>query len=322
MYLTIYYGLIYLTSLILVNIDLLRTQPIEWNDNIVSLISIINYLSLFGYLNNFMKMIRRNNINTSLGYKIIFCIYNSFLSLFIICNMSHQISRCITNNCLNNSDYSYDLFGIILEITLISQLLIHLMFPLYKCYTKEQNELVIDKKMTDSINRLKKVYIIFNSLIIYNIFFVGTIPQTSLFAIYYALLMNTIFLTLSFLQLKTIESSFSVNLSIFSIMSIHCATLLNLLIIIFEKNDFIPTSINFGLLLTSCLLSIACMNNIMNTYSKLKFNNESNNENKEALLNKIKVEIDPDINNLIDKYAGYNMIQEGKNPFVEPNNIV
>jgi hypothetical protein len=102
----------------------------------------------------------------------------------------------------------------------------------------------------------------------------------------------------------------------------HATTLLNLLIIIFDKNDFIPTSINFGLLLTSCLLSIACMNNIVNTYSKLKFNNESNNENNETLLNKNKVDIDPDINNLIDKYAGYNMIQEGKNPFVQPSNIV
>ena len=121
---------------------------------------------------------------------------------------------------------------------------------------------------------------------------------------------------------KIIESSFDVNLSIFSIMSMHATTLLNLLIIIFDKNDFIPTSINFGLLLTSCLLSIACMNNIVNTYSKLKFNNESNNENNETLLNKNKVDIDPDINNLIDKYAGYNMIQEGKNPFVQPSNIV
>ena len=106
MYFTIYYGIIYLTSLILVNINLLRTEPIGWNDNIVSLISIINYLSLFGYLNNFMKMIRCNNINISLGHKIIFSVYNSFVSLFIICNMSYQISKCITNNCLNNSDYS------------------------------------------------------------------------------------------------------------------------------------------------------------------------------------------------------------------------
>ena len=214
--------------------------------------------------------------------------------------MCYQISKCITNDCLNNSDYSYDLFGIILEIILMSQLLIHLMFPLYKCYTKEQNE--VDENLQIAVGRLKKVYIIFNSLIIYNIFFVKTIPQTSLYAIYYALLIITMLLTLSFLQLKSFESLFSVNLYIFSLISMHLSTLLNLFIIIYDKNDFIPTSINFGFLLTTCLLSIYCINNIMNTYSKLKSNN---------------VDEDPEINNLINKYTGYTLMQEPTNHLID-----
>lgn len=282
MYFTIYYGLVYLLSLILNNINIFKTESLGWNDNIMSIIKIVNYLSLFGYLNSFMYLIRKRHhfsLNKYFILKILFCIYNVLLENIIICDLTGQIYRCTKTDCLNNSDDSYDLIGIIIKIALLSQYIIHIIFPLYKCY----NDTTIDKEddedddsckkiygrwfLKDNANcilSLKKVFIFLNASMFYNIVFISHLPNDVYFMIYYGILFNMMIYTLSFLQNIYLTSFFSLNIVISSLASLFIVTFYNLYIIIHNHTDYIPSNINFGILLLTCIMTTSLiMRNIL-----------------------------------------------------------
>jgi len=277
MYASIFYGILYLITLALIGFKLLNIYviPILSSDDIYSFIQIVNYISLYLYFTSFLKLLRNySKINLSNWYKlkISYCIFNSYVVTFMISYITYQIFTCYKNDCLNNDQYIYDIFGIVMGLIYMVQLLIHLIIPIYKL--KEQSlEQQDDNK---HFRKLKILYILFNIFMFYNFAIVLHIPLDVSYLIYYVYLYFSMIVMYSFLQITNIESLFCMFLLILSQILFINNVILNIYVISFTSISNIYVNINLGFsLIFLCMYIFINIQYLRNKYRNINMYDNS-----------------------------------------------
>jgi hypothetical protein len=277
MYASIFYGILYLITLALIGLKLLNIYviPILSSDDIYSFIQIVNYISLYLYFTSFLKLLRNySKINLSNWYKlkISYCIFNSYVVTFMISYIIYQTFTCYKNDCLNNDQYIYDIFGIVMGLIYMVQLLIHLIIPIYKL--KEQSlEQQDDNK---HFRKLKILYILFNICMFYNFAIVLHIPLDVSYLIYYVYLYFSMIVMYSFLQITNIESLFCMFLLILSQILFINNVILNIYVISFTSISNIYVNINLGFsLIFLCMYIFINIQYLRNKYRNINMYDNS-----------------------------------------------
>jgi hypothetical protein len=190
----------------------------------------------------------------------------------MISYITYQIFTCYKNDCLNNDQYIYDIFGIVMGLIYMVQLLIHLIIPIYKL--KEQSlEQQDDNK---HFRKLKILYILFNIFMFYNFAIVLHIPLDVSYLIYYVYLYFSMIVMYSFLQITNIESLFCMFLLILSQILFINNVILNIYVISFTSISNIYVNINLGFsLIFLCMYIFINIQYLRNKYRNINMYDNS-----------------------------------------------
>ena len=275
MYTSIFYGTLYLITLAFIGFKLLDIYviPDSTNIDIYSFLQIINYGSFYLYFTSFFKLLRRYADMDLLNWyklKIIYCIYNSYIITSIISYITYQICNCYKNDCLNNDEYIYDIFGIALGLIFMIQLLIHLIIPIYRL---KHNNNVENQDLNNHYRKLRMLHILFNAFMFYNFTIILHIPIDISYLIYYVNLYFTMIIMYSSFQVTNIKSLFNIFLLIFVQILFLNNIILNIFVIAFTSIPNIYANINLGFSLI--LLCVYIFINIYYLIDKYVYSNNN-----------------------------------------------
>jgi hypothetical protein len=229
------------------------------------IIQILNYILLYGYINNIMKLLRNNTDFMIKKYSIlkyIFLFVNSLVLLLIIYQTNMSIYDCYNIDCYKND--KLELFGIILYIILLFQYLIHILYPLV--LLKFENNININNINLNQYEKLFFLLICFTAVISYNLWVPILIHINDKYVILYQvyvillcifmmhLICNRNIVTMQHYLLYSVTISLYISIMIYSI-----------LYILLYDIKYLLLNINLIILIVNIILCLCVYNNIHNT---------------------------------------------------------
>jgi hypothetical protein len=138
---------------------------------------IINIIAFFGYMSSITCMLRSTNAVHATQYtvrKILFSMVIASIIMLSIYQTTYKIVECINDNCLNNNENSYKLLSIIMNVTLLTQCIIHMMFDTSACRITEIEPVPFDNSLNLEDNlmnkKIKIIFLLFIFALSYNVF--------------------------------------------------------------------------------------------------------------------------------------------------------
>ena len=261
---TIFYGFLYGLTIILMNTDVFKNIT----DNVFMIniiLTIINCFVSYKYINNLIKLMKNINnidINNKFILKIIYIVFNSIIMLTIIGYSTYETHKCYMNKCLDSFDI-LNTFNIFLSIILITQLIIHLLFP-YNLMSDNSDNVVINNtinnnKIHNIFIKMKYILIIITLSLCYNIFvplFI-TIPNNIYIIIYHVYIIFFVILSFRLLFLTRIISFYDYLLFVNGFILLLTIICINIMLFInFNDNKYLPIIINFLFFIVISIIGI------------------------------------------------------------------
>jgi hypothetical protein len=264
-------------------IYLLLNTDIIWkyiNDDLAHkiqlLLSFINYIIFYGYINNFLRILRDLidiDIKKNTIPKILYSFLNSLIILTIIKNFINLIYDCYKKNCINQEDNYYILFGIILEMIFVSQLLLHIFLPIHKCKFKNDD---ISEYDVEGYNKtiIKKFKILIGFILLimtYNIYipYILSVPDNLNVITSYVYSIFIMILLVKIITIVEIRTLQDLLIFVLTLLFIIVSLILDIIIFTSETNYYVLVIVNFALLLTCSIIGIYII--LTNLYKK-KYN--------------------------------------------------
>ena len=261
---TIFYGFLYGLTIILMNTDIFKNIT----DNVFMIniiLTIINCFVSYKYINNLIKLMKNINnidINNKFILKIIYIVFNSIIMLTIIGYSTYETHKCYINKCLDSFDI-LNTFNIFLSIILITQLIVHLLFP-YNLMSDNSDNVVINNtinnnKIHNIFIKMKYILIIITLSLCYNIFvplFI-TIPNNIYIIIYHVYIIFFVILSFRLLFLTRIISFYDYLLFVNGFILLLTIICINIMLFInFNDNKYLPIIINFLFFIVISIIGI------------------------------------------------------------------